>query len=230
MRSLFLGALLGGSLLAVGCAPVYHPSSLSAPMHGEGGELHLASTGGTQGGQLHGSYAVGDYLAVRGLLQSYTSSNNHFHHFSAGTSVFGGTGRGGDGTGTGLRWAFSVDSGLADARGARRIRMFGADDERIHEGTVFRTAAQGDLGYAGRLLSAGIGARAAHVAISHSSGSDRAGERGNALYLEPMIFLRPGARPVKVDLQLGLSLPVTGAEEVASPFPLVLSAGLNFDL
>lgn len=229
MRLAIAIAALGAAISALGCAPVYRPSALNAPMHDRAGDVHVSGTSGSQGAQLHGSYAVTDYAAVRGQLQSYASSDSHFHHASTGASLYGGTGRTADPPGRGLRWALSLDGGLADARGAARVRMFGAESDRVHEGTVARAAAQGDFGYKGRIFSLGIGARASYLSISHGPGSDAAGERGHTVVFEPIVFLRPGGSAVGLDLQAGLALAPTGNDLAGVPYPLIFSVGVTVD-
>ena len=219
------------AIAATACAPAYQPSALNAPMLQEKGDLHLGVATGTPGVQLHGAYAMTDQVAMRGLAQAYSSSNNRFHLLSAGLSFFGASGRGLPPAerDSGLRWAMSLDSGLADARGFSSITLGNRTSETVHEGTVVRSAFQADLGFETPRVGLGAGARLSHVVLFHSEGSDRAGETGNALYLEPIVYVRPGFLAFKLDLQIGVVAPIGGQDGVGTPVPLMVSLGGTFD-
>ncbi len=231
-------------LLLSGCVPMYVPASVHAPMLERAGDVHLAVSGGTQGGQLNGAVAITDYLAVRASAQGYnagaqdpSSGDRAWGSFlsgGAGVSLFHGGNPSGDvTTGSGLRASVNLElhGGRSDGGGEFRVTL-PTPTVNAFSGTFFRPVLQGDVGYEWEYFALGVAARLSALQFQHDGDSDFPNQGASMLTAEPFAFARVGTGNVKFELQAGGILPLPGGTggEVGFPLLVVLSGGLIVDL
>ncbi|MBN2798188.1 MAG: hypothetical protein JXX28_03505 [Deltaproteobacteria bacterium] len=212
------------SVLALGlggCAPVYAPAAFQVAMLEEEGDLHLSGQLGLEGAELHGSGAISDHVAVRAVGQHFWGEDTRYDLCALGLGLYGATGEE-----VGWRWSLSGEVGLAPAVGTLSTESGGTTR---FSGTGLRTAVQLDGGLEVPYGAVGIALRPVVYHFTHDERSDDAGNTATWTLGEAAVVARLGTRPLKVEAQGGLWLPLAGAGNIGVPLPLMLSFGLIYD-
>lgn len=226
-----LGALLAiaAAGLGAGCATVYQSPALNLATLEEPGEVQLSVHGGTPGVQISGAYAFHRAFAGRALIQADGTEreDDHFRHVALGASWFGNRPLGKGDDAAPMRGVFgaSLDVGLFAGQGQFSLNVGGSTGTTTNRGAGVRTSLQGDVALSSPYFDVGMGGRFTHLYFQHAEGSRREGETAQAFFAEPVLFVRPGAPVFKLDLQVGLSLPVLVSGEIGLPLPVMVAVG-----
>lgn len=202
---------LAVSSLAAGCAPVYVAPAAHVPLFSGAGQVHLGGHWGTSGmdGQL--AVAVDNELAIiaGGSFDPDTKGSEDDESHTYGE--------------IGLAWfapksagrKMEILGGLGYGRssGEAQYTLIGQEITNTARGSYMRPFVQLNLGLEGHHTEVALASRFAYVRYQYQEidlmpASDVRG----VLFAEPMVVGRVGGR-VKLEFQLGVSLPLNGSEE-----------------
>jgi hypothetical protein len=130
---------------------------------------------------------------------------------------------------SGPRASVNLDVGGGNATGEGRITIGSSPSSVLLAGNHLRAAFQADIGFETEYFAAGGVARVVYFNFQHNSRSDYAGETGEFLIGEPGVFLRAGFGALKVETQVGFSVPMIVQGVIGAWFPLIVSLGLAAD-
>lgn len=201
---------------ATGCAPLYYPSPVNVSMLEQAGDVHGMASAGYGGFQGDLAYGVTDRVAVQGQAQVVPrtgegSGRPYYSQLSLGVGPYWappGIGSGG------WRGGLTLQGGVSWANTASR------------EGNGLRTAVQLDGGYEGRYAALGLAVRPVSYRFTYDDSPD---QRLKHAFAEAAVLGRAGGERIKVEAQLGMSLPVVDEGDIGVPLPFMFSLGLVVD-
>ncbi len=213
------------ALLLAGCAPVYMPNNVHVPLLKRQGDVRAGAHASTSGVEVQAASALTDHL---GLMANFSfarrgsRSDNpradgedyHRHRFGeVGIGYFKTWSQGGHAgvyAGYGRGWAESVDayeffsSNLVQARG-RYTRFF-------VQPAVGATVDLFQMHMATRLVRINF--------YEFETGRETAATDQVGVFIEPAVGASLGPDPVRVGVQVGLSVPLTDTDEIAFDYQM----------
>jgi hypothetical protein len=238
--SAFLACLtVCATSLCAANVPGHDVDPINAPLFSKPGQTRLALALGQkgQGAHAHGGLAISPNLAVVGSVAYAKQANcnsctiSERQHIEAGVAYYSPLLANG--------FAREVIAGL----GTGNFRMSGSqwkwdpqpDELRVTKGSYNQAYLQANVGKRDKWIDWAGSLRVAAYRItgfSLKNGEDQlldAPQKHWGLYLEPAAIFRFGYREVKIDNQIGLSLPLVQADEVDNNV-LWASLGVGVDL
>jgi hypothetical protein len=213
-------------LLLAGCAPVYVPNLVRAPMLEQAGDLHLAAHAGLHGAQLDAAYAPGEVLGVRAGAHVQYGQNVSYQLGTLGVGTY-------HATPSGLRVAGWLDAGVGHGRGRSEITITSNNSQTtsiyVLQGALFQLCATLEGGWENENLAAGGELRLIEHLVLHDAASEADQRLADLTTIEPVGFVRVGAESVKVQFFTGLTLPLRVSGEVGVPWPVLGGVGLVWD-
>ncbi|MEK7703350.1 MAG: hypothetical protein AAB426_00215 [Myxococcota bacterium] len=231
-------------LLAVvmtGCTAVYVSSAANAPLLARRAEGHVRGVLGTNGGDLQAAYALSDDVALTAAASGALGGDRYRHAY--GELGFGRYRAAGQ-----RRMSLSGGGGYGGFRlcGAYPVGPIGAaftlgdpfSTDVCAAGHLYRAFAQAAVARVGDVFEVGFVGRLTLDHMRNLRGTYRddfwtSGPRLRSLpsaatvaNLEPLGFVRLGVRAVKLELQVGLRLPLTSITDGA-PVSLPFHVGLG---
>lgn len=206
----------------VGCAPVHVPGALHLPLVHQRGEAEIGGSIGTQGIQANAAYAVGDGVALRGQLQTTGTS---YAGGSLGVSVIGLPL-------PQLRLSANADLGLAAVDVTSELKSSRSTTTWHYSGTLLRPQLQFDVAYLAQAgVAFGAAVRLPYIVFLHDRGSDTPDEVARWLLAEPFLFVRFGQERLYLDVQAGLTVPMTEGEgEIGVSLPIIMAISVGTKL
>jgi len=219
------------SVIAVGCAPVYVPNARHTHQLNERGEMSLSGHSGTNGADVQGAYAVSDNIGVLAAVSIARDDENEsqdFHRHTYGEigiqyhTTLGKIGRvemmGGYGRGS----ASAVDT-----------YNFNETPSKVKAtGKYGKFFVQQNIGLETKVVDVGLALRLGHVIFTEFETNNAIyDDNKSATFFEPGLFVRLGWQTVKLEAQLGYSVPIQGDNQVKFQYePFFVSFGVQLKL
>ena len=219
------------TVIAAGCAPVYVPSARHTHQLNEKGEASFSGHSGTNGADFQLAYAVTDHIGVLGaasFARDDEREDQDFHKHTYGEigvqyhDNIGGIGRFEFLSGFGRGSASSVDTYTFDD----------SPSEIRATGKYGKFFVQPNIGLETDIVDAGLAFRFGHVIFTEFETSNATyNENESATFFEPGLFVRRGWQTVKLEGQIGYSVPMQDENQVAFDYePFFLSLGIQLKL
>ena len=219
-------------LILTGCAPVYVPNTVNAPLFSGKGELMVSAFGGTNGYDAQFAYALTDHIAflANGSYQSKKFDSNstkdyHKHYFGEiGGGYF---------TQLGEHGRFECLGGYGFGQSETGYDFTFLDNNSgVAKGLFDRYFIQTDLGTSANFdyLNMGIAIRGTYVNFyKFTTGNEVYNNTQSNFYVEPAVFVRAGWKYIKFQFQFGGCIS-TQKNPTFNCQPIMVSAGLVFNI
>ncbi len=203
----FCGCLMV-ALIAAGCAPVYVPSARHTHQLNEKGEASLSSYSGTNGADVQLAYAVTDNIGILGAVSIARDDEDDedFHKHTYGEigvqyyDNIGGIGR--------FEFMSGFGRGSASALGTYNSIFNDTSSEIRATGKYGKFFVQPNIGLETDVVDAGLSFRFGHVIFTEfETSSATYDENESGTFFEPGLFVRLGWQTVKLEGQIGYSMP-----------------------
>jgi hypothetical protein len=212
-----LGALAAFALAS--CAPIYVPNQVNVPMIREQGDANLSVGMSLAGFEIQGAAGVAKNIGVMANASFAVEDSSNADSYRDGNLVEFGVGYL-SGEGENLRAEFYGGYGVGSSEAENTFGENAAETTTYVESDYGRLFLQSNLGFVSSFLESALSLRFSYVSFKEPSESQ--------LFLEPAATARVGFEAVKLQAQLGFSIPVGEA-----PFdhePVIFGLGINFRL
>jgi len=227
--------LLGTLFIAFifnGCAPVYIPNTVNAPLLKGKGELMVSGFGGTNGYDVQLAFAPTDHMAViaNGSYQEKNYDSNSVKDYHK--HYFGEIGAGYD-TKLGERARFECLGGYGFGQAETGYDFtFFQTNTGVAKGLYDRYFIQADLGTSSNFdyVNMGIAIRGSYVNFyKFTSGTEVYDKPQSNIYVEPAVFIRAGWKYIKFQFEFGGCIS-TQDKPTFNCQPFLISVGLVFNI
>jgi len=218
--------------MAWSCAPVYVPSTHSAPMLEKKDDVHTSIYTGTNGINAQFAYAATEDIGVQvnGLYlkeEEEEDDKNRVRKSMYGEIAFGKYGK--------LNNYFRVESYLGAGHGWSRawngFSFLNYNDETYVKGHFNKYFAFSNIAFTTSAIDAGIGMKLSYVdfykLVNEEMDVDFGGTRA-AYFAEPVVFTRIGFGLIKYEIMMGMTQPI-GKKPKFGYDPLFISVGIHLN-
>ncbi|MEK7704858.1 MAG: hypothetical protein AAB426_07855 [Myxococcota bacterium] len=239
-----------GAVAFSGCASVYAPSTVNAPLLNGAGEIHLEGASAANGTALTAAYALTDHIAVMGKYASaglkeqtaqQATANPRASEIIGLRRKYGELGAGAFAPLGPLRFEAFAGAGWGKSR-AHYVDNYvnlcshgpcPADYEVQAAGTYRTGFLQGDVGFRAKVVDFGMSMRLAYLRFAFREIDNVAvSKRDTVTSVEPTAFVRLGYNAIRVALQAGPVWVVGSAKrkDAYGDAPLVATPGIHVSL
>lgn len=212
-----LGAL--AALAFASCAPIYVPNQVNVPMLRKPGDVNLNVGRSLSGFELQAAASVADNVGVMANASFAVEDSSSSDTYREGNLVEFGVGFL-SGEGENLRAEFYGGYGVGSSEAENTFGENAAEATTYVKSDYGRLFAQSNLGFVSSFLESALSLRFSYVSFKEPGESQ--------LFVEPAATARIGFEALKLQAQLGFSIPVGDA-----PFdhePVIFGLGINFRL
>lgn len=222
------GGILALTLFFYSCSQFYVPNAVNVPMMKKQGDINAGIHTGTNGVDFQTSFAITDNIAVmfNGSFNHDIDSaqtDYHKHTFFEG--------------GLGIYQTFSdyftfetyAGVGYGEAEAYETFLLFAQKNDYLTTAKYTRPFIQFNLGIGTDFFDGGIAARFCYVKYNEIKPIDPADTNADpsSFFAEPVLFWRIGWKYIKLNSQIGFSLPFN-KERFFDNQPFIFNVGISF--
>ncbi|MFB6257170.1 MAG: hypothetical protein ABEH38_00635 [Flavobacteriales bacterium] len=222
------------------CQPIYRPTVVNQPLMSGKGDVQLSAHTGTNGNDFQAAGAPTKNVVVMGHYNTFSGeyegdSLNEYKRDHSLLEIGGGFFHQlGDQGENGNAGVVEVIGGYGNGN-AKNYSDFWTDQRAEVKGSYHKFFVQPGVGYHHNIFDVGLAPRVSIIdyyemkVLSEDGALQPNWDRGTDVFLEPALTGRLGYKFVKLQMQMGLSIPV-GSKPSYQYQPFMFSIGLHIDI